>query len=111
MTTEVSTELTEWLALQRIRGGRITKLGEGLYVDQGRPIPGYISDALGRVEGDGFAVLTGDPIGYGWRMYLSDAGAARFAALWAAHRATLTAPPAKYLRTPTGVWPVLDQDN
>ncbi|MGH3794357.1 MAG: hypothetical protein ACRDSP_05660 [Pseudonocardiaceae bacterium] len=107
--TEVSTELTEWLALQRIRAGRISKLVEGLYVDYGRPIPGYVSDALQRAEADGFTVLTGDPIGYGWRMSLSDAGAARFHVLWAARRATLTAPPAKFLRTPTGVWPVLNQ--
>lgn len=48
-------DLFAWMALRRVRRGYIAKLGDR-YFDAGRPIPGYLAEALDALTGAGLVV-------------------------------------------------------
>ncbi|MGI9062295.1 MAG: hypothetical protein ACR2FQ_00535 [Pseudonocardiaceae bacterium] len=46
MTSLIPPELGHLLALRRVRRGHVVLLGTGLFLHQGRPIPGYLDAPL-----------------------------------------------------------------
>ncbi|MGH3939922.1 MAG: hypothetical protein ACRDTG_15085 [Pseudonocardiaceae bacterium] len=80
--TLAGTDLFAWMALRRVHRGYIARLGDR-YVDAGRPIPGYLAEALDMLAGAGLVALaTADPLASGLRRAtMTDPGKARYAAL------------------------------
>lgn len=70
------------MALRRVHRGYIAKLG-GRYFDAGRPIPGYLAEALDALTKAGLVVLAeADPLAGGLRRAtITDSGQARYMAL------------------------------
>ncbi len=67
----VSTALGAWLALRRLERGRVTH-ADGLFLDDGRPLPGYLTAPLRALLDQGSA--RADPP----RLHLTDAGHAAY---------------------------------
>ncbi len=86
--------LYEWIALRRAHDGGVAKVA-GLYLDQGCPVPSYLTEVLDRLTWSGLVtVAEGDPVWSVRRLSLTDEGQARYAALCAEQqqRAPLEAP-------------------
>lgn len=65
----------DWIALRRVSGGGMVKLGEG-WLQSGRRIPGYVTDALTALCQRGLVTLAdSDPMA---RAVLTDTGTARY---------------------------------
>lgn len=101
----MSTAELEWLALHGVRGGGVVK-SAGVYLDQGRPVPGHLIGVFDRLVWAGFvAVAEGDPLWAQRRLSLTDTGQARYEALGGLRRSRLTAPPAEHgTQTREGDW-------
>lgn len=78
----VGADLVTWMALRRMYRGHLAKLGDH-YLDGGRPIPGYLTEALDALTGTGLALLAeADPLVGGLRpVVLTDPGKARYMTL------------------------------
>ncbi|MCA1704306.1 MAG: hypothetical protein LC808_14020 [Actinobacteria bacterium] len=73
--------LSEWIALRRVHDGAVVK-SAGVYFDQGRPVPSYLTEVFDRIVWTGLvAVAEGDPVWSVRRLSLTDAGQARHAEL------------------------------
>lgn len=75
-------DLFAWMALRRVYRGYLAKLGDR-YFDAGRPIPGYLAEALDALTGARLAVLAeADPLAGGLRrVTMTDPGKARYVTL------------------------------
>lgn len=70
-------DLYDWMALRRVSGGDVARVGGG-WLDGGHRVPGYVAHALTELLAGGLVVLVDrDP--YGMRRgALTDSGAARY---------------------------------
>jgi hypothetical protein len=59
----MTSAVTEWLALRRVHEGGVTQLTTSeQFLDRGRPVAGYLAEALGQLIGSGHLTLgAGDP--------------------------------------------------
>lgn len=56
-------DLYAWMALRRVSGGGVAKLGDH-YLDRGRPTPGYVAESLAELlEGGLVALAASGPFG------------------------------------------------
>ncbi|HEY2765981.1 MAG TPA: hypothetical protein VGJ13_18520 [Pseudonocardiaceae bacterium] len=101
---DLDPELLTWLALRRVAGGRVVCLAPGRYVDGGRPIPGYLAEALAGLTTTGLVEECDDPQHCTRMLTLTDTGATRYAELGQRQRAGLSAPPPEFPQTPAGHW-------
>ncbi|MGH3916966.1 MAG: hypothetical protein ACRDTC_26680 [Pseudonocardiaceae bacterium] len=78
----VGADLFAWMALRRVYQGHLAKLDDR-YFDGGRPIPGYLTEALDALTGTGLAVLAeADPLTGGLRrVVMTDPGKGRYVTL------------------------------
>ncbi|MGH3764875.1 MAG: hypothetical protein ACRDTX_06970 [Pseudonocardiaceae bacterium] len=74
-----------WVALRRAHQGRATLAGH--WLDSGRPVPGYVAEALEELlRGGLLTVGESDPQSCGVRrITITDAGSAHYVALWQTH--------------------------
>jgi hypothetical protein len=82
-------DLYDWIALRRVSGGGVVKLGEG-WLESGRRVPGYVTDALTALCQRGLVMLA-DP-GPMARAALTDAGADRYESLCQQRQRVLQVP-------------------
>lgn len=86
--------VAEWIALRRAHEGGVANL-VGQWFDSGRPVPGYVADALEGLTSGGLLVLAdADPdCGELRRVIVTDTGSAHYVTLRQIHnpRATVTA--------------------
>ncbi|MGH3841428.1 MAG: hypothetical protein ACRDS0_08315 [Pseudonocardiaceae bacterium] len=75
-----------WVALRRAHQGRVATLA-GHWLDSGRPVPGYVAEALEELlRGGLLTVGESDPQSCGVRrITITDAGSAHYVALWQTH--------------------------
>lgn len=98
----IDPELVTWLALRRVAGGRVRRLAPGRYVDGGRPIPGYLAEALTGLTTSGLVDEHDNPQQGTRTLALTDTGAARYTDLGRRQRAGLSAPAPEFPQTPAG---------
>lgn len=76
------TDLYHWITLRRVNDGGVTRLGDDRWRDDGRRVPGYVTDALNDLLTGGLVTLADpypDPRAEGMaRAALTDAGTTRF---------------------------------
>ncbi|MGH3796700.1 MAG: hypothetical protein ACRDSP_17635 [Pseudonocardiaceae bacterium] len=72
--------MNEWLALLRVHEGGVTKL-DGHYLNHGRPVAGYVADALDElIRTELLALARPDPAGV-QQVCVTHAGQIRYAEL------------------------------
>ncbi|MGH3822457.1 MAG: hypothetical protein ACRDRA_06405 [Pseudonocardiaceae bacterium] len=93
---EPASDLATWIALRRAHEGGVANL-EGQWFDSGRPVPGYLANALDGLTNRGLLVLAdADPRSCGVRRAtVTDTGSARYVALCQTHN-----PGVRLVRTP-----------
>ena len=85
MALKLDPDVTEWLALHRAHEGGVTKLA-GSYLNCGRPVAGYLADALDRLIRAEFLTLgRPSPIGQ-QQVRVTHTGQIRYTALDGAQR-------------------------
>lgn len=79
-------ELTEWIALRRVRRGGVAMVAD-CYLDHGRPMPSYLTGPLNDLAGAGLLAFSdADPaIGGLRRIVVTDTGYAQYVALCRVH--------------------------
>ncbi|MCA1673284.1 MAG: hypothetical protein LC799_14160, partial [Actinobacteria bacterium] len=79
-------ELTEWIALRRVRRGGVAKVAD-CYLDHGRPMPSYLAGPLDDLTRAGLLALSdADPATGGLRrIAVTDTGHAQYGALCRVH--------------------------
>lgn len=78
MTGQLSeADLYDWITLRRVSDGGVTRQGNR-WMDHGRRVPGYLTDALAALCHTGLVTLTGPPPGDLARAVLTDTGTARY---------------------------------
>lgn len=88
-------DLYDWIALRRVSGGGMAKLGDR-WLDSGHRVPGYVTEALAVLRGDGLVTLAHPPTGGMARAALTDAGAARYQQLCQQRQTALQMPAARF---------------
>lgn len=93
---DTASDTTAWIALRRAHEGGVTNF-EGRWLDNGRPVPGYLTDALDELTHRGLLALAeADPRSCGVRrVTVTDTGSARYVALCQTHN-----PGTRLVRTP-----------
>ena len=86
------TDLYDWIALRRVNGGGIAKLGDR-WLEGGHRVPGYVTEALAVLCGDRLVTLADLQPGGMTRAALTDAGAARYQQLCQQRQTALQVPP------------------
>lgn len=83
---EARPELAAWIALRRALRGGVAKMAD-CYLDQGRPVPGYLIAPFEELTGAGLLTLDdADPATGGLRrVAVTDTGHAQYAALCRVH--------------------------
>jgi hypothetical protein len=82
MTALAGADLFTWLALRRVRGGRVAKVGDR-YLDGEIPVPGYVAAVLDELIALGLlALATVDPSAGGrQQIAMTESGGTRYLAL------------------------------
>ncbi|MEO7193980.1 MAG: hypothetical protein ABIZ05_04035 [Pseudonocardiaceae bacterium] len=70
-------EVYEWIALRRVGGGGVTKVGD-CWLDSGHRVPGYIAGALPGLLADGSVMLLDTDLGAVARIARTNAGTDRY---------------------------------
>lgn len=99
---DLDPELVAWMAMRRVAGGRVRRLPGGSYVDGGRPVPGYIAEALTAVTAAGLVAEHDDPQHCARVLTLTDSGATRYTQLAEQQRGGLSAPAPEFPHSPAG---------
>jgi hypothetical protein len=80
VSAAAESDVPAWLALRRAQRGTVTKV-DGDYLDHGRPMPDYLTDALDNLTRTGFMILADPDPGGVRRASITQAGLDRLAAL------------------------------
>jgi hypothetical protein len=70
-------DLYDWIALRRVNDGGVAKMGDRWF-DGGRPVPGYVADALTALRDKRLLVLAEVDVWCMQRAALTDAGTVRY---------------------------------
>ncbi|MGH3778319.1 MAG: hypothetical protein ACRDRR_21690 [Pseudonocardiaceae bacterium] len=87
-------DLYDWIALRRVSSGGMAKLGDR-WLDSGHRIPGYVTEALAVLCGDGLVTMADPEPGRMARPALTDVGAARYQQLCEQRQTALRVPAAR----------------
>lgn len=88
-------DLYDWIALRRVSGGGMAKLGDR-WLDSGHRVPGYVTEALAVLCGDGLVALADPESGGMARAALTDVGAARYQQLCQQRQTALQVPASRF---------------
>ncbi len=84
-------DLYDWIGLRRVSGGGVAKLGDR-WLESGHCVPGYVTESLAVLCGDGLVTLA-DPEPWGMaRAALTDVGTARYQQLCQQRQTVLRVP-------------------
>ncbi|MGH3779008.1 MAG: hypothetical protein ACRDRR_25300 [Pseudonocardiaceae bacterium] len=89
------TDLYDWIALRRVSGGGVAMLG-GRWLESGHRVPGYVTEALAVLCGEGLVTLADLEPGGLARAALTDVGAVRFQQLCQQRQTAQQVPAARF---------------